>query len=458
MRMPVPKGESGQVLIMTVLAMTVLLGFMALAIDVGFLFRARRNMQIAADAAAIAAALDYKYNNSKTSAQNAGVSAAAANGVTSTGTCPIANANNTYVCINIPPLYGPNAGSAGFVEAQIEQPNQTVFMGIITHNNFLPVGARAVVSAGASGGCIWTLAKSGKDVSLTGSGSITASNCDIFDDSNASNALTLTGSGSVTAKEIGIVGSYNKTGSGSISPNPPTTGITPAADPLGLSAPTITAGTCTGTSAVCNPSNTGSGSLVVTPGNYTSISNTGSGTVTLNPGNYVITGNLTNTGSGSMVLGAGNYTIGGNFSSTGSSSLTLGSGLYTVGGNLNLTGSGALTGLGVTFYTQGGTTVTGSGSMDLTAPTSGAYSGVLFFQPSTDSSAVALTGSGGATVQGILYAPGSALTLTGSGSLTVSLDIIVDSLSVTGSGSITDTNYAVAVNPNSVLGKLVLVE
>src|ERR1035441_7238132 len=89
-RMAVPKGESGQVLIMTVLAMTVLLGFMALAIDVGFLFRARRNMQIAADAAAIAAALDYKYNNSKTSAQNAGVSAAAANGVTSTGTCPIA--------------------------------------------------------------------------------------------------------------------------------------------------------------------------------------------------------------------------------------------------------------------------------------------------------------------------------------------------------------------------------
>ena len=39
-----------------------LMAFLALAIDVGTLFRARRNMQIAADAAAVAGALDYKYN------------------------------------------------------------------------------------------------------------------------------------------------------------------------------------------------------------------------------------------------------------------------------------------------------------------------------------------------------------------------------------------------------------
>ena len=49
---------------MTALSMTVLVGFLALAIDVGMLFRAKRNMQIAADAAAIAGALDYKYNGS----------------------------------------------------------------------------------------------------------------------------------------------------------------------------------------------------------------------------------------------------------------------------------------------------------------------------------------------------------------------------------------------------------
>jgi hypothetical protein len=172
----------------------------------------------------------------------------------------------------------------------------------------------------------------------------------------------------------------------------------------------------------------------------------------------VITGNLTNSGSGSLVLGAGNYTIGGNFSSTGSASITIGAGLYEVGGNLNLTGSGSLTGLGVSFYTQGSTTVAGSGSMDLTAPTSGANDGVLFFQSRTDADAMSLTGSGGDVMQGIVYAPDAALTLTGSGSFSASLDIIVDSLTVAGSGSITDTNYAVVTNSNSPLGRLVMVE
>ena len=300
------KDEAGQVLVMTALSMTVLVGFMALAIDVGMLFRAKRNMQIAADAAAIAGALDYKYNGSITSAQAAAEAAATANGVTSTGTCPISDPTKTYVCINIPPVYGPNAGTSGFVEALISQPNQTIFMPMVSNTSIMSVGARAVAGSGVSSACIWTLAKSGKDISLSGSGSITAKKCAIYDDSNASDALTLTGSGSVSAKAIGIVGSYTDTGSGTISPNPPTTGIAPAADPLAsLPAPTVTSGTCTGTSAACNPSNSTSGNLVVPPGNYTSISNTGSGTVTLSGGNYVISGNLTTQEAGAWFLAPG---------------------------------------------------------------------------------------------------------------------------------------------------------
>ena len=165
-----------------------------------------------------------------------------------------------------------------------------------------------------------------------------------------------------------------------------------------------------------------------------------------------------NTGSGSLNLGAGNYSIGGNFSSTGSSSISIGSGLYDIGGNLSLTGSGSMTGSGVTFYTLGSDTLTGSGNMNLTAPTSGTYNGVLIYQPSTDASAMSITGSGGDKIQGILYAPGAPLTLTGSGSLTVSLDIIADTIKVTGSGSVTDTNYSAVTNTGSVLSKLVLAE
>ena len=63
------KDESGQALVMTAVSMSLLMGFLALAVDVGMLFRERRQMQIAADAAAAAAALDLKYNGSVATAQ-----------------------------------------------------------------------------------------------------------------------------------------------------------------------------------------------------------------------------------------------------------------------------------------------------------------------------------------------------------------------------------------------------
>ncbi len=64
--------ENGQAIILTALLMTVLLGFLALAVDVALLFRARRNVQIAADAAAIGATMDYYYNGSVSGAQTVG--------------------------------------------------------------------------------------------------------------------------------------------------------------------------------------------------------------------------------------------------------------------------------------------------------------------------------------------------------------------------------------------------
>src|SRR5581483_1805437 len=81
--------ESGQMLVLTAVCMTVLMGFLALAIDVGILFRARRNVQIAADAGAIAGALQQQYGGSPGPACGGGVTgvpcavqnAVAANGV-----------------------------------------------------------------------------------------------------------------------------------------------------------------------------------------------------------------------------------------------------------------------------------------------------------------------------------------------------------------------------------------
>jgi len=441
------KDESGQTAVLLALSFTVLAGCLALAIDTGLLFVAKRNMQIAADAAAVAGALDYKYNGSTTTANSTAQAAATANGVTN-------GKGGAVVTVNTPPSNGPYAGQSGFVEAIVSEPESVYFLKMLKFST-ITVSARAVAGSGSVAGCVWALAKSGTDVSVTGSGSFSANNCTIYDDSSSSNALTLTGSGSISAQNIGIVGNYTKTGSGSIHPNPPMTGLAPAADPLAnLPTPTITTGTC---ASNCVQSFSGSSNNSIGPGNYNQISNTGSGTLTLTPGNYIINGNLSNSGSGNLVLGAGNYTITGNFTTTGSGALTLGAGNYIVQGTLGLTGSGSLTGIGVTFYTQGSTTVTGSGSMDLEAPTSGTYNGVMFFQDRADTNTMSLTGSGGAKFKGIVYAPAAPVTLTGSGSWNINADFITDSISETGSGSITDTSYQ-SINASSILSRMAMVE
>ena len=50
------RNEHGQALIITLISFTVLLGFVGLAVDVGYMFYTKRQLQVAADAAALAGA------------------------------------------------------------------------------------------------------------------------------------------------------------------------------------------------------------------------------------------------------------------------------------------------------------------------------------------------------------------------------------------------------------------
>jgi uncharacterized membrane protein len=146
--MIVRKSERGQALVLTGFCVVALIGFVALATDVGVLFRAKRNMQIAADAAATAAALDYLYNGSVTSAKTAGQAAASANGVTN-------GSGGAVVTINEPPSSGPNAGSTGFFEAIVSTSNPVSLMPIVTGSASQTVAARAVAGIpSASKACI----------------------------------------------------------------------------------------------------------------------------------------------------------------------------------------------------------------------------------------------------------------------------------------------------------------
>jgi uncharacterized membrane protein len=98
--MRMPHNEKGQVLLLAALCMMVLIGFLGLAIDLGLFFRVKRNMQIAADAAATAGALDYYYHQSSASATSAATAAAAQNGVND-------GSGGAAVTVSIPRLTDP---------------------------------------------------------------------------------------------------------------------------------------------------------------------------------------------------------------------------------------------------------------------------------------------------------------------------------------------------------------
>jgi len=94
--------------------------------------------------------------------------------------------------------------------------------------------------------------------------------------------------------------------------------------------------------------------------------------------------------------------------------ITFQPGLYIVDGSISSNGQD-LTGTGVTFALGGNVSLTGSVGINLSAPTSGTYSGLLFFG---DRDATMedhkITGNTGSTLQGAIYFPTGNLEYTGS--------------------------------------------
>lgn len=399
------RDERGQTLVVTGLALTCLLGMAGFSVDVGMMFRAKRMLQTAADAGAIAGAMEVNYSDVTTAADNA----TAQNGMT--------NGNNgVTITVNNPPKSGSYTSSSSSVEVIVSQNVPTFFMKVFGLST-IKVSARAVAGLGAASGCIYTLDTSGIDVGMTGSGVLSMPDCGIVIDSGSTNALNMTGTTSISALSVGIVGSYHETGSASTSPTP-ITGIAPEPNPLSfLTAPSFSVSSC-----LANPRFTGSSAHTIGPAVsggtvcYNGLSMTGSGSLTMNPGTYIINGAM------------------------------------------SMSGSGVISGSGITIYLappNGSLSLTGSGALNITAPTSGTYNGVLFFEDPTDTNAMTVTGSTGSDMEGIFYAPAASLSMTGSSGSTIYADLVVSSLSMTGSTSL--KNYS-DVNPNEPLTSPRLVE
>jgi hypothetical protein len=219
----------------------------------------------------------------------------------------------------------------------------------------------------------------------SGSASVTSS-CGIFvNSSNSSGFDDNNSSTCTTAPYIGVVGGDNH-GMGCFPKAHPQTGITPFSDPLAnLTKPSSP--TC-GSWHTMNISKT----TAISQGVYCGGISISGGTVTLNPGTYIING--------------------GGFTVNGGSTVVKGSGvtIYDTG---SASGSGGYRGI----------KITGGANAQLSAPTSGALAGILFFEDRSVPLSVGLaqtsqvTGGSNSYFIGIMYFPTTQLIYSGGSSL-----------------------------------------
>lgn len=465
-----------------------LIGFIALAVDVGFLYNARRRMQTAADAASIAGANAQQGSNSATY-QQAAQDVATINGFTN---------GQSGVTVTVgPPATAPNPTTATYVEVDIAQAVPTFFMGVIGYKT-MNVSAHAIAGTVNNPACVYALDPSASSaISANGNFNINAA-CGIIDDSSSASALQAVGNGTITATAMGVTGNYSAGGNVTLSPTPKTS-LAPSPDPLasraaptvpsysllptnksskktlsgGYDNVTLTPGiypngiTLSGTSenVTVNAGNYGNGitikgnggSVTLNPGQYqntgtsASISIQGNGTkVTFNPGSYTFVGPVV-VSNCNVTFQPGLYE--GGIQISGNPTVTFSAGTYILaGGGLSISGNSTMSGTGVTFYNTSGLTayapisLSGNETANLSAPTSGPMEGILFFQDRAvplGSAGSTIVGNSSSSFDGVLYFPTTALSYAGNSSLSGYTTIVADKLSFSGNGSVTlGDNYS----------------
>ena len=358
------KKEEGQILVLVALALIVLIGVMGLAIDMGYLRYMKRQIQTAADAGAIAGALELGSCGSgcsgpiTTAAQTASSENGFANGV-----------KGVTIGVNAPPIAGdPYAGAAGVVEVIVSQVEPVHFASIFGVGS-VTVNARADAKVSSGTNCVYALNTLAALIATINS------NCGVVIEQ------TLDCLGVITAPKIGVVG-------GSACPSTSNIGLPTPSDPLSyLPAPAV--GACGGPTGP-NTYSGSNGPVAV------------AGPVTFNPGVYC--GGIQVALGGTANFSPGTYIL----NSTGGPG-----GLSVLGGTVN--------GTDVTFYNTGtgGINITLSvlsllGSVNLSAPTSGPYEGVLFFQDPSDTQAAGFNISvAGSNLTGAYYFPSAPIQFLG---------------------------------------------
>jgi len=437
--MPVPhrshNRQTGQALLMVTLALVPMIGFVGLVTDIGYMYYLKNAAQAAADSAVLAAA--YRFNQTlSTSGLSCGNPAWICNETPAPCPASLTSASNPVetaclyakqngfstadprqsvtVVSDLTPTIptAPGIGGAGWwITVRVTQRVPQLFSAVMGHSTGL-ISARATAAIQPGLGCVYTL-----DPSASGSfyenGNVSfQSACGIYVNSNASDAMLGNGGAVLKSSAINDVGDVNW--QGTILPTP-NTGIQPFPDPLANlqpPSPCSAKGGCELADCSSNPK-----TVIVTKD------------TTLSPGTYcggIAVKNATATFS------AGTYIL-------------VGGGITTQDTNSHIRGSG------VTFYNTYNSAnayspvnLAANSDVQIAAPTSGTYTGILFMQDRTccSSSMPSESFQGGATsfFEGVLYFPRSVVLFAGNPSLDMAHYTIVVARRFTVKGTSTMNN------------------
>jgi Flp pilus assembly protein TadG len=287
---------SGATAIIIGLTSMVLLGFTALGTEASYWYFTHRNLQNAADSAAMSAVAALENITNPDAAHKASATAeakatAARYGFTDTQ-------GGVAVAVNIPPTAGAYTTDANAVEVVITEPQKLFLTAALTFGGTPLFAAnptqkvRAVANPGTNGnGCVVTLDRSDVvDLSLNGNTQLNLTACDLYINSDAPNALNQVGNATVTARAAFITG--GDSGNGNITTTAGTFfGTAPINDPYAAVAQPYSSGsTCTPIPPITTGSSTvnlapDSGGVVVFCNGWSP-----SGNIHLSPGLYVVWG------------------------------------------------------------------------------------------------------------------------------------------------------------------------
>jgi Flp pilus assembly protein TadG len=374
--------DGGNVIMIFALGMPLAVGAGALGVETSFEYVSQTRLQTAADAAAYAGALDNRAGKSNDIVVQSATAMAMQDGWSSAaGT----------ITVNTPPASGPNQNAAA-TEVLLSQTVPRFFTAYFNKNP-LVIHARAVaIYRTAADACILALDQTASQaVNVQGNTTVSLVGCDVMSNSIASDAVNVWGSAKITSDCVVSAGGVTNKGGMTVTGCPSAITQAPRAhDPFsGLATPAH------GT----NRSVPNKGPFNLLPGYYNSGMDL-RGTVTLAPGTYYVSG-----------------------------------GDFRVNANADVSGSG------VTIFLESGSSVSmmGNAHVNLSAPTSGTYSGILFFgDRNATSGSVTFNGDASSSLTGDLYFPTQTVSYQGNFSGTNGcMQIVADTVQWTGNAAST---------------------